>query len=86
MKTIEIEQLAVMFRNAPAAPQHSGVDTWNAMAEIGGRAAILYGMFLATPFRQRWKKRDLGLGVADALDLQARTATSRAPAHTSAKI
>lgn len=69
MKTkLEIERLACAFRNAPASPQHAHVDTWNAIAEIGGRCAITYGIFLATPFRQRWKKRDLGLDIASALE------------------
>lgn len=69
MKTrIQIEQLATAFRNAPASPSHSHADVWNAIAEIGGRCAITYGCFLATPFRQRWKKRYLGLDIASALD------------------
>lgn len=60
--------LAAAFRNAPASPAHSHVDVYNAIEQIGGRAAIAYGMFIATPFRQRWKKRDRGLAVADALE------------------
>lgn len=69
MKTkSEILQLAASFRNAPASPAHNHVDVWNTIAEVGGRAAITYGCFLATPFRQRWKKRDLGLDVASALE------------------
>jgi hypothetical protein len=67
----EIERLATAFRSAPASPSHNHADVWNAIEEVGGRAAILYGMFLATPFRHRWKKRDLGLDVASALDAAA---------------
>jgi len=61
--------LAAAFRNAPASPAHNHVDVYNAIERIGGRAAIAYGMFIATPFRQRWKKRDRGLAVAAALEL-----------------
>ncbi len=64
----EIEQVATMFRNAPCAPSHSHAYVWNLIAAVGGRAAITYGCYLATPLRQRWKKRDLGLAVASALD------------------
>ncbi|EIQ01613.1 hypothetical protein OpiT1DRAFT_00185 [Opitutaceae bacterium TAV1] len=71
----EIERLATAFRNAPASPSHKHADVWNTIEKVGGRAAIVYGMFLATPFRQRWKKRDLGLDVASALDAAANTQT-----------
>jgi hypothetical protein len=65
---IEIERLAVAFRTAPASPGHNSADTWNLIEKIGGRTAIVYGMFLATPFQQRWKKTDYGLNVASALE------------------
>lgn len=68
---IEIERLAVAFRNAPNSPNHAATDTWNAIAKIGGHTAILYGRYLATPLRQRWKKYDLGLTIAAALDAEA---------------
>jgi hypothetical protein len=71
----ELERLAVQFRNAPCSPSHSSADTWNAIAEVGGRTAITYGVWLATPIRSRWKKRDLGLDIASALD----EAASRLP-------
>lgn len=69
---IEVERMAVSFRNAPSSPGHSHVDVFAAFEKIGGRAAILYGMHLATPFRQRWKKCDLGLDIASALDEAAK--------------
>jgi hypothetical protein len=75
LSKIEIERLATSFRNAPASPSHNHADVWNAIEQIGGRAAITYGMFLATPFRQRWKKQDLGLDVASALESAAKTLT-----------
>ena len=65
---IEVERLAVSFRNAPSSPAHSHVDVWNLIERIGGRTAITYGCFISTPFRSRWKKRDLGLSIASALD------------------
>lgn len=71
MTRIEIERLATAFRNAPNSPAHNHVDVWNAFARIGGRAAILYGIWSATPFRSRWKKHDLGLDIASALDAKA---------------
>lgn len=67
---IEIERIAVAFRNDPRG-NHGHADVWNAMEKIGGRTAILYGMHLATPARYRWKKHDLGLDVASALDAVA---------------
>lgn len=68
MSIIELERLVAAFRNDPASPAHSHADVRNAVAEVGGRAAIAYGRFLATPPRQRWKKRGLGLDVASALE------------------
>ncbi len=60
--------LAAAFRNAPASPAHGHVTVYNTIEAIGGRVAIAYGMWMATPFRQRWKKRDAGMAVADALE------------------
>lgn len=68
---IDLERLAVQFRNAPSSPNHNASDTWNTIEKVGGRTAILYGMYLATPIRSRWKKHDLGLDIASSLDLAA---------------
>lgn len=63
-----LDHLATSFRAAPCSPSHHHADVYNKFEQIGGAAAIAYGMFVATPFRMRWKKHDAGLAVADALD------------------
>lgn len=68
---IEIEQLAVRFRTFPKSAELAHADVWNAIEAVGGRTAITYGCYLATPLRQRWKKQDLALDVASALDQAA---------------
>lgn len=68
---LDLERLAVCFRNAPNSPNHRSADTWNTFEKVGGRAAILYGMYLATPERSRWKKSDLAYDIASALDSAA---------------
>lgn len=74
MKTkLEIEALAIAFRNAPCSPNHAHADTWNAIEAIGGRTAITYGCYLSTPSRSRWKKHDLALDIASAPDSFAAT-------------
>jgi hypothetical protein len=65
--TIRIQNLATRFLQAPASPNHGSADTWSLIAQIGGDAAILYGIYLQTPARQRWRKRDRAQAVADAL-------------------
>jgi hypothetical protein len=63
-----LEQIAGAFCIAPASPSHMHVDVYNALAALGGDAAICYGRFTAIPWRQTWKKRDAGLAVADAIN------------------
>jgi hypothetical protein len=69
---LRLEQLAIQFRNAPCSPSHAHADVWNLIADLGGPAAITYGCYLSTPLRSRWKKRDLGLDVAAAIERQTR--------------
>lgn len=65
--SIEIETLETRFRLAPASTNLNHVEDYNLIASIGGESAIAYGIWIATPFRQRWKKAERGLAVADAL-------------------
>lgn len=68
-----ILQLAVSFRNAPASPSHKHVDVYALIEQIGGRTAIFYGMWLATPSQHRWKRSARGYDVASALSDYAAT-------------
>ncbi len=77
MKTIEIEQMAVLWRNAPCSPAFTHGDFWDFFEKIGGRASILYGLWKGTPVRQRWKRMDYGLNIADALEAEVARATAR---------
>jgi hypothetical protein len=64
----EREQIAAAFRLAPASPAHNHVDVYNAIERIGGRAAIAYGQWVATPRNHVIRKSILGINVARALD------------------
>lgn len=69
MKIIEIEQLATSFLYQPRSENLHHVSVYNAFEEIGGRPAIAYGMFLATPFQHAHKKRRAGIAVASSLEV-----------------
>ena len=66
----KLQSLTTQWRFAPCYPGHAHVDMYAAMAEIGGDVAIAYGMWMATPFRQRWKKQDRGLEIYAALQVR----------------
>jgi hypothetical protein len=63
----QVLQLAVAFRNDPASPAHRHAEVYSLIAYVGGRAAILYGMWAVTTPLHRVKKREFGLEVSSAL-------------------
>lgn len=70
MKTkTEIENLAVSFRTNSPNLRHC--ETWDTMARVGGEAAILYGVLMATPERSRKKRAGFAHSIATALDRYA---------------
>lgn len=63
----QVLQLAVAFRNSPASPAHSHVEVYSLIEYIGGRAAILYGMWAVTSSKHTLIKRERGFEVSNAL-------------------
>ena len=63
----QVLQLAVAFRNDPSSPAHRHVEVYSLIEYVGGRAAILYGMWSVTTPLHRVKKRQLGFEVSNAL-------------------
>jgi hypothetical protein len=64
----KVLQLAVAFRNNPSSPEHRHVEVYSLIEYVGGRAAILYGMWSVTTPLHRIKKREFGFEVSNALN------------------
>lgn len=69
----KILQLAVSFRNAPTSPEHKQVEVYSLIEYIGGRSAIMYGMWAATTSKHHQKKSAFGHEVSSALCAYAAT-------------
>ena len=65
--TPSLDRLATNFYNTPGSPNLKHFEVWNTIESVGGETAINYGIYLATPFRQRWKQRDAAWKVSDCL-------------------
>lgn len=64
---MKVLKLAVSFRMAPTSPEHKRVEVYSLIEYIGGRSAIMYGMWAATSSKHRLKKSAFGHEVSSAL-------------------
>jgi len=50
------------------SPNLTHCDTWDAMEEMGGATAIIYGRWMGIPKQYTFKKRCARLDVADSIE------------------
>lgn len=64
---MKVLKIAISFRMAPNSPKHKQVEVYSLIEYIGGRSAIMYGMWAATTSKHHQKKSAFGQEVSSAL-------------------